>query len=1068
MIKISMRLLALALILVGFGLHAQVPFINSIDKSKERAQGTVTLKGLNFGNSTANVKVWFGGAGATPTAISDQLIEVKVPFGAYYENVRVQNTSTGLSAGSAVPFLPSFGGQTPFDETRLGTQQNFETVPGSGLYEHALADFDGDGKLDMATANKEATNIHILRNTSTPGVISFVSSTLSPSPGVKTIHVTAGDVNGDAKPDVLVTESNGATLFLYRNTSILGNISFVRTTITLPGSKANQIRIEDMDLDGKPDLIITDQATGASRFFVLRNQSTLAAISMAAPQIISLPSTAGTDGIFIQDMNGDHRPDIAMGEFLTANSRIYILRNTSAPGTVSFFQYDPIEISTTVSNFVIGDLDGDQKPDVALTLLLSASVMVLKNETTGTELDFAEPVLFSAGTRPWGIDIGDADGDGKMDLAVASITTPTITILNNTSTAGNISFIPKTKTTTFVNRIIRFGDVDSDGRPDLTFTSIDDLNSGTLASKVSVMRNLNCVTPVVTPPGPLTICNTFTQRLQASESPGALYEWFRDAASLGAPSAQSFLDVTVTGSYTVRLTDAGCSRTSNAVQINVIGAASLSSVPNINPVTPVCINGTLNLSVNNVGATAYNWTGPGGFSATGLSVNRTNFQPAHAGIYNLNVIVGTCIADQKSVIVDVIDVPSLSVQFEGADIICAGGTKMLTFLPQVSNYTYQWAEATIGNISGATGSTLTVSTTGEYLVKLTSTLNGSCPVIISPEKKLRIVAPPVVDFTFPTMVCTGSVTQFTNGSTADLDPQDPTVLYDWDFGDGGTSTDEDATHTFTSAQNFNVELTVSYRGNTCPSALQKSVTVQAAPTVQILTPDDIDGVCGSSDLELSVSGTHTSYLWSTGATTPTITVNNPGTYTVEVVSGCVLSATRTLDSYTVPNAKANAAPRSISIGDVVALTASGLANYQWSPVDGIEFPDQASTNAIPPGNITYTVSGKDSNGCYDEASVIITVVGQGSLGLLHPKNFLTPNGDTFNPIWEVENAPVAPQCGVTIFDELGIKVFEAKPYNNDWDGTSSKGNKLPAGVYFYIIRCDDSDGILKGSINLIR
>lgn len=1062
-LKIAITSLALACF---SPLAAQVPYVSSIDKTSARPQSTVTIKGLNFGTSTSAIKVWFGGVSATPTTISDQLIEVKVPFGATFESVRVENTTTGLSGGSSVPFLPSFGGTNPFVETKLGSQLDFDSE--SDLYEHAMADFDGDGKLDMATANKNSNFISIFRNTSTPGAISFVKTQLNPA--IKTIHVAAGDLNGDAKPDLIVTESNGSKVLVFKNTSTLGSIAFsALAPITLSGSKPNQIRIEDLDLDGKPDVVLTDQATGTARIYVLKNQSTTATISLAGPQSITLASSTGTDGIAIVDMNGDHLPDIAMGEFLTANSRIFILRNTSAPGAISFFQSTPINISTTVSNFAIGDLDGDQKPDVAISLLLSASVMILKNQTTGTELAFADPVLFDAGTRPWGIDIGDADGDGKMDLAVASITTKTVSVLNNTSTAGNLSFVLKSISTTFINRIIKFADVDNDSRPDLVFTSIDDTNLGIPASKVSIMRNLNCVVPVISPTGPLTVCNTFTQRLLAPESPGASYEWFKDGVSMGAPSGVSFKDVTATGSgsYTVRLTDTGCSQTSNAVQINVVTSAP-SGPTTINPVAPVCQNGTLTLTASTATATQYKWTGPAGFSATGVSVNRTSFQAAHAGKYNLDVIVGTCLAEQVSLIVDIVDVPSLTVQMEGTDIICTGDSKTLTFLPEVTGFSYQWAEQTLGDLAGQTNASVSVTTSGQYLVKLKSTLNGSCPVISSPAKKLRVANKPTVDFTFPSKICKDVEAQFTNASTTDIDASDPTITYTWNFGDGKTSSQENPKTSYGFVQNYNVSLTVGYRENACPATLLKTVSVEGAPIVQITNPDDRYNVCLGYDLKLEVLGSFNSYAWSTGESTSSILVTAPGAYTVDVDAGCLIHATKTIGSFSSPLVNATATPKDINVGDVVVLKATGAVDYSWTPTDGIEFPDQATTNATPPAGITYTVRGTDANGCYNDATVTISLIGEGSIGLLKPENYFSPNGDAFNPFWEVENAPFLSQCGVTIFDELGIKVFDAKPYENNWDGTSSKGTKLPAGVYFYIIRCDDSKSIKKGSINLIR
>jgi len=68
----------------------------------------------------------------------------------------------------------------------------------------------------------------------------------------------------------------------------------------------------------------------------------------------------------------------------------------------------------------------------------------------------------------------------------------------------------------------------------------------------------------------------------------------------------------------------------------------------------------------------------------------------------------------------------------------------------------------------------------------------------------------------------------------------------------------------------------------------------------------------------------------------------------------------------------------------------------------------------------------------------------------------------------IENILTYPQCGVQVFDDKGIKVYEAKPYENTWDGTF-RGSPLPNGVYIYIIRCEGEENNPKsGSITLLR
>ncbi len=114
------------------------------------------------------------------------------------------------------------------------------------------------------------------------------------------------------------------------------------------------------------------------------------------------------------------------------------------------------------------------------------------------------------------------------------------------------------------------------------------------------------------------------------------------------------------------------------------------------------------------------------------------------------------------------------------------------------------------------------------------------------------------------------------------------------------------------------------------------------------------------------------------------------------------------------------------------------------------------------------MSGKGINGCVGKDSILVSVNGESIVKKLKPQNFFSPgNGDLINEKWEVTSITNYPQCGVTIYDEKGMKIYEAKPYLNSWDGTSN-GHLLPIGVYYYIIRCDGDNTPKTGSITLIR
>ncbi|MES2556069.1 MAG: gliding motility-associated C-terminal domain-containing protein [Bacteroidota bacterium] len=85
---------------------------------------------------------------------------------------------------------------------------------------------------------------------------------------------------------------------------------------------------------------------------------------------------------------------------------------------------------------------------------------------------------------------------------------------------------------------------------------------------------------------------------------------------------------------------------------------------------------------------------------------------------------------------------------------------------------------------------------------------------------------------------------------------------------------------------------------------------------------------------------------------------------------------------------------------------------------------------------------------------------------------LSPNGDFDNETWMVDGLENYPDNQVVIFNRWGNKVFEAAPYQNDWDGKTEfgvtmGGTELPEGTYFYILKLND-DKTLKGYIYLTR
>ncbi|WP_026231634.1 gliding motility-associated C-terminal domain-containing protein [Neolewinella persica] len=88
-------------------------------------------------------------------------------------------------------------------------------------------------------------------------------------------------------------------------------------------------------------------------------------------------------------------------------------------------------------------------------------------------------------------------------------------------------------------------------------------------------------------------------------------------------------------------------------------------------------------------------------------------------------------------------------------------------------------------------------------------------------------------------------------------------------------------------------------------------------------------------------------------------------------------------------------------------------------------------------------------------------------------NAISPNGDGMNDLFvfdQIERCPVMfPEREIIIFNRWGDILFEARPYNNDWDGTNAQGVPIPEGTYYYVLRLDVGEGaVVRGDVTVIR
>jgi gliding motility-associated-like protein len=156
----------------------------------------------------------------------------------------------------------------------------------------------------------------------------------------------------------------------------------------------------------------------------------------------------------------------------------------------------------------------------------------------------------------------------------------------------------------------------------------------------------------------------------------------------------------------------------------------------------------------------------------------------------------------------------------------------------------------------------------------------------------------------------------------------------------------------------------------------------------------------------------------------------------------------------------------IESGESVILGGSTTAAvYTWTPTQTISDPNSLNPIANPLQTTTYTLTATQG-GCTLSDQVTITISSE-----LEIPNTFSPNGDGLNETWIITGMGDSPNAMITIYTRWGQQVFETIGYNEvkAWDGTSKRGGKLAAGVYYYVIELRDPlDQIFKGSLTLIR
>jgi hypothetical protein len=314
-------------------------------------------------------------------------------------------------------------------------------------------DFNHDGNLDLAVANRQSNDVSVLLGN---GDGTFQEQKRYRA-GLQPWGILAADFNGDGNLDLAAIniQSHDVSILLG-----LGDGTF-QPDLTDPrhgGTNPLGIVTGDFNRDGIPDLAAVSYSEGDIFVYQGRGDGTFG--NRVRYSVGSTPAQ-----IVAADFNGDGILDLATANCNSADVSILLGR-----GDGTFQTEKRFAASTSGEWIVMGDFNGDGKTDLITGGQFGAGVSLLLGNGDGT---FQAPKIFAQGYAVAGAAVGDFDGDGKLDLAVTNLFSPdpkqdVLIFLGN----GNGTFRPPIQVPAGIGPLgIVAGDFNHDGNTDLAVTN---------------------------------------------------------------------------------------------------------------------------------------------------------------------------------------------------------------------------------------------------------------------------------------------------------------------------------------------------------------------------------------------------------------------------------------------------------------------------------------------------------------------------------------------------------------------------------------------------------------------
>jgi hypothetical protein len=281
-----------------------------------------------------------------------------------------------------------------------------------------VGDFNNDGKPDFVAANFIGGSLSVLLGDGSGAFTEAPGSPVS-APGGP-LYVASGDFDHDGRADLATANISPAGVGIYIGTGNGGFAAAPGSPYPTGGTLPQGLAVGDLNADGRLDIAVANHMS--STISVLLGSGSNGTVGFL--QAVGSPFAAGANGpasVAIGDVNGDGRPDLATANDSSSTSSVFL---GNGVGRFTPLTGSPFTSATGPLGVAVGDLNGDGFDDVALA-----------DRDTGGVNGGALAVLLSTGTglaagptvsvsKPVSVVMSDLDSDGRLDLAAANFLSP--------------------------------------------------------------------------------------------------------------------------------------------------------------------------------------------------------------------------------------------------------------------------------------------------------------------------------------------------------------------------------------------------------------------------------------------------------------------------------------------------------------------------------------------------------------------------------------------------------------------------------------------------------------------